>query len=149
MLDSHMKHSKNVKRWLDSLSSDNTRRNYSHALNRFCKMFSITPDQTLEWETKEIDGVPVEHRTVKKVKLFDVGPVTFPAEEQTSVIAKSVQAVFEKRMAELEESKTAPGGPESEGGGDGGLESEESPQFTSREASLRLKQYEAEMGRGS
>jgi len=108
--------------------------------------FSVLED---EWETKDIEGEPVEHRTVKKVKLFDVGPVTFPAEEQTNIVAKSAAAVYEKRMAELEESKTVPGGPENEGGGDGGLESDDTPQFTSHEASIRLKTYTIETGCGS
>ena len=105
--------------------------------------FSVLEDS---WETKEIDGEPIEHRTLKKVKLFDVGPVVFPAEEETDIISKSAQAIYEQRMAALEEIKAVAGGPDDEGGGDGGLEPDATPQFTSNEASIRLKEYTIETG---
>lgn len=52
------------------------------------------------WETKDIDGEPVEHRTIKKLKLFDVGPVTFPAYKQTDVAVRSAEQVYEEHRAE-------------------------------------------------
>jgi HK97 family phage prohead protease len=99
--------------------------------------FSVLED---EWETKEIEGEPVEHRTVKKVKLFDVGPVTFPAEEATSIQTRSAEAVL------AEHRTTVAGGPDDEGGGDDGLESDETPRFTSRDADIRIKEYVTETG---
>ncbi len=40
-----------------------------------------------DWNTKE----ELSHRTLKKVRLFDVGPVTFPAYPDTSVAVRSME----------------------------------------------------------
>ena len=59
--------------------------------------------QEEKWATKEIDDVSVEHRTITKAKLYDVGPVTYPAYEITTVATRSAEDVYEARMADLQE----------------------------------------------
>lgn len=61
-----MKPSNKVKRWLDSYSSSNTRRNYGLALREFCKDYDVTPDQTLEWSEQEIENNLQDH--INKLK---------------------------------------------------------------------------------
>lgn len=53
--------------------------------------------QTLEdgWEFKDGDDI----RTLKKVRLFDVGPVTFPAYPQTDVAMRSLEGIRLSRLA--------------------------------------------------
>lgn len=48
--------------------------------------FDVLDDK---WETR--DGK--DHRTLERVKLYDVGPVTFPAYTDTTVAARSLEAV--------------------------------------------------------
>jgi len=55
-----------------------------------------------KWETKEVDGAPMEHRTVTKARLYDVGPVTFPAYDMTDITVRSAREAFEARQKELE-----------------------------------------------
>ena len=95
--------------------------------------FTVLEDS---WETKDIEGEAVEHRTVKKVKLFDVGPVTFPAEEETDVQANSAQAVYELRQKDL---VAHTGGPDGDGD-DVTLERDETPLMTSRGNALALRE---------
>ena len=57
--------------------------------------------QEEKWATKEIDGVATEHRTITKARLYDVGPVTYPAYEITSVSTRSAEEVYEARMEQL------------------------------------------------
>lgn len=58
--------------------------------------------RTLEdkWETKEIDGTPMEHRTITKAQLFDVSPVAFAAYPMTDVSVRSAQDVWEAHLEE-------------------------------------------------
>jgi hypothetical protein len=51
-----------------------------------------------EWEYGE--GNDQDLRTLTKVRLYDVGPVTFPAYEGTSVNMRSYEAMKEKRSQE-------------------------------------------------
>lgn len=62
--------------------------------------FSIETDKDEEWEDRSKDGkLPL--RTIKRVgKLYDVGPVTFPAYEDTKVSARSEEKA--KAMAATE-----------------------------------------------
>ncbi len=55
-----------------------------------------------EWDTSKEKN---EIRTLKKVKLFDVSPVTFPAYPQTSVGVRSAEEVYKKYKSELQEDK--------------------------------------------
>ena len=59
--------------------------------------------QEEKWQTKEIDGTPTEHRTITKARLYDVGPVTYPAYEITDVSTRSFEEVYEARMADIKE----------------------------------------------
>ena len=59
--------------------------------------------QEEKWATKEVDGQPTEHRTITKAKLYDVGPVTYPAYEVSTVNTRSAQEVYEARMADIKE----------------------------------------------
>ncbi|OHB65763.1 MAG: hypothetical protein A2Y76_01695 [Planctomycetes bacterium RBG_13_60_9] len=56
--------------------------------------FGTTAD---EWDYTEEDN-PL--RTLKKVRLYDVGPVTYPAYEATSVSARSLEAAKASKQAE-------------------------------------------------
>jgi len=56
--------------------------------------FTVAED---EWVHKE--GEQSERTIVRIGKLYDVGPVTYPAYEDTTVVARSVQAVQEARKA--------------------------------------------------
>lgn len=60
------------------------------------------------WETK--DGAPL--RRVKKVKLFDVSPVTFPAYPQTSAEARGMAVKISQAggATDLEQTDQAPAG---------------------------------------
>jgi len=58
-----------------------------------------------KWETKEIDGEPMDHRTITKVKLFDVSPVTFPAYTQTDVSIRSITDVAAEGRRIIEETR--------------------------------------------
>lgn len=59
---------------------------------------------TLEdsWETKKKDGEEVNIRTLEKVALIDVGPVTFPAYPQTDVAVRALEKYKESRNEEEE-----------------------------------------------
>ena len=83
------------------------------------------------WETKEIDGKPIEHRTITKARLYDVGPVTFPAYQQTDVNTRSAQDVYEARMADLQEEPSETVVDDEE--------REETPVMTSKANSLYLR----------
>jgi hypothetical protein len=56
-----------------------------------------------KWESKEVDGEPIDHRTITKARLYDVSPVTFPAYTQTDVSIRSVQEVAAEGRARIEE----------------------------------------------
>ena len=56
-----------------------------------------------KWQTKEIDGVPTEHRTITGVQMFDGGPVTFPQYKETDAVMRSAEDVYEARMADINE----------------------------------------------
>jgi len=87
--------------------------------------------QEEKWATKEIDGNPVEHRTITKARLYDVGPVTYPAYEITDVNTRSFEDVYEARMEQLidEPSETVVDDEERE----------ETPAMTSKANSLYLR----------
>lgn len=55
--------------------------------------FTVSED---EWRHFD-DGRPSERTIVRIGQLFDVGPVTYPAYEQTTVVARSVDAIRERR----------------------------------------------------
>lgn len=58
-----------------------------------------------EQEWKHTEGQPSERTIVRIGQLFDVGPVTYPAYEDTTVVARSVEAVrkeIEQREQEAE-----------------------------------------------
>ena len=103
--------------------------------------FSVLEDK---WEAeRDFDGVKREARTIKKARLYDVGPVTFPAYEQTDVSVRSAQEVYEEHRQQ-----EAPGGPESDGDGEAAGRTH-TPQMTSMGNALALREHEQEMGRVS
>lgn len=65
--------------------------------------FTVAEDQ---WKHKE--GEQSERTIVRIGRLFDVGPVTYPAYEDTTVVARSVEAVREQREQEGEASEEEP-----------------------------------------
>jgi HK97 family phage prohead protease len=66
--------------------------------------FSFNPEK-VEWTTEKTDdGVMIEVRNIYSVRLFDVGPVTFPAYEGTEANTRSLQ---EERSA-FREAQEAP-----------------------------------------
>ena len=87
--------------------------------------------QEEKWQTKEIDGTPTEHRTITKARLYDVGPVTYPAYSVTDVNTRSFEDVYEERMEQLidEPSETVVDDEERE----------ETPVMTSKANSLYLR----------
>lgn len=70
--------------------------------------FVVTDD---EWDERDVKKGKLPLRTILKVELFDVSPVTFPAYPQTSVSARSkAQAITEtaaQAKAEAEAAKPA------------------------------------------
>lgn len=62
--------------------------------------------QVLEEEWKVAgDDDDFDHRTIKKVKLFDVGPVTFPAYDTTDVSVNSIRGL--KEVVEARQERAA------------------------------------------
>ena len=61
--------------------------------------FSFIPSKVL-WSQEERDGNMVDIRTIMEVsKLYDVGPVTYPAYEATSAAVRSKEALTAEREA--------------------------------------------------
>jgi HK97 family phage prohead protease len=60
--------------------------------------FSVPADGDV-WERREIDGVETVTRTLLKIRLFDIGPVVFPAYPQTDVQARDILEAARRRRA--------------------------------------------------
>jgi len=100
--------------------------------------FSVLEDS---WQTKDIEGRgPVDHRTIKKVRTYDTGIVTYPAYEQTDIVVRSAQEVYEEHRKQ-----EAPDGSEGNGEEEAAGRTQ-TPHMTSKGNALALREREARMG---
>lgn len=84
-----------------SLGEDILKLVKNNLINKMSFAFSIDEDGGEEW----ISGKEKDHRIIRKIdKLFDVSLVTYPAYEQTSAYARSVQ---EDELANLHKRRKA------------------------------------------
>lgn len=91
-----------------------------------------------EWDYSD-EKNPV--RTLKKVKLYDVGPVTYPAYPDTSVAARSLEAAKKAQKPAENREKPAETAPE------GAKPEEKPPQTISRERQQEIQYGYEEAGR--
>jgi hypothetical protein len=60
--------------------------------------FKIENDQDEEWDYSETKKGMLPLRTIKRARLFELGPVAFPAYENTTVSARAIGKVEEARQ---------------------------------------------------